>query len=68
MPPLTSAERPRLIAGISDAGDDFMSSPAMGISPEVGVFELAEASWLGELELAESRRRALVAGESCGAR
>lgn len=66
MPPLTSAESPRFMLGISGAGDDFMSSPAMGISPEVGVLELAEVSWLGEL--AGSRSRALVAGESCGAR
>ena len=66
MPPLTSAESPRFMLGISDAGDDFMSSPAIGISPEVGVLELAEVSWLGEL--VESRRRALVAGESCAAR
>lgn len=66
MPPLTSAESPRFMVGSSDVGIECMTSPAIGISPEVGVFELAEVSWLGEL--AESRRRALVAGESCGAR
>ena len=44
MPPLTSAESPRFMTGRSDAGEDFMSSPAIGISPEVGVLELADVS------------------------
>lgn len=62
MPPLTSEERPRLTDGTSDVGYVCMTSPAIGISPDVGVFELPEVSWLGEL--VGSRRRALVAGES----
>lgn len=43
-----------------------MSSPAMGISPEVGVFE-AEDSFDGELMLSP-RSRDWVDGDSCGAR
>lgn len=61
-PPLTSEESPRLMDGISDVGKVFVTSPTIGISPEVGVLELPEVSWLGEW--AGSRRRALVAGES----
>lgn len=45
--PLTSAGRARWTVALSDGGEGFISSPAMGISPEVGVFD-AEDSMEGE--------------------
>lgn len=45
-----------------------MSSPAMGISAEVGVLESLEGEEVEVVELEPSRRRACVEGESWGAR
>ena len=44
---LMSAGRARWTGTVSDGGEGFTSSPAMGISPEVGVFD-AEDSLEGE--------------------
>lgn len=54
------------VAGASDGGEGFMSSPAIGISPEVGVFD-ADDSLEGEATFSP-RSRAWVDGESWGAR
>lgn len=50
------------MAGVSDGGEGFMSSPAMGISPEVGVFK-AEDSFEGDTTLSP-RSSDWVEGES----
>ena len=60
--PLRSVGTVRCTAGTSEDGDGPMSSPLIGISPEVGVFE-AKESLEGDIILSP-RSRACVDGDS----